>query len=492
MRMGVGSPFRTAHTVMVNSAAAMRTQGKTATSKSADRLSARIAARRACRARGTHTDSTHQARGLPRHTIGKSRPMPRPPDASLGVLIEQVSAAEAAVSVLGGADSAHSRALHALAEQAIHRGIDYRTLGLGWDHPTSRVAYRKAQGVSFNKPASRDRQVASRIAIASLVASIAALPSGAPMAAERLIISEFCSQIGAPAFATNATFDGVLAALDNELLLPLRAFNEGITSMYTTFNGAPVPPGPVKQAVHDLVSATLANRFSEWRYTNPIGARQLEGLSADQIAKWREPTSSTHGELRVHEDEEGELGFWWATKIGGPSHGFDLEGQCLLPLLCNARHKVILVSDPAYPHHPSGRAHFRLLWVHGTSPPRAVLWLETVNSDFEARVNTRAWLPAVLLHAASKAAAMGIGLSVESFLGRQLAEVVTKHLGSGESDVAAVKDRLVLRPSNGVVEASDYLSHKHDWVQMEEEVTQALDRALYTPPIAAAGARVEL
>ena len=70
--------------------------------------------------------------------------------------------------------------------------------------------------------------------------------------------------------------------------------------------------------------------------------------------------------------------------------------------------------------------------------------------------------------------------------------MVTKHLGSGESDVAAVKDRLVLRPSNGVVEASDYLSHKHDWVQMEEEVTQALDRALYTPPIAAAGARVEL
>ena len=37
---------------------------------------------------------------------------------------------------------------------------------------------------------------------------------------------------------------------------------------------------------------------------------------------------------------QGELGFFWATKIGGPSHGFDLEGQCLLPLLANARHKV--------------------------------------------------------------------------------------------------------------------------------------------------------
>jgi hypothetical protein len=129
--------------------------------------------------------------------------------------------------------------------------------------------------------------------------------------------------------------------------------------------------------------------------------------------------------LRTHEDAPGELGLFWATKIGGPSHGFDIEGQCLLPLLCNAvrgrpielgtcvsasllstlvpclillsdppieqRHKVILVSDAAWPHHPAGRAHFRLLWLHGTSPPRPVLWLETVNADFEARVNTRDW-----------------------------------------------------------------------------------------------------
>jgi len=47
--------------------------------------------------------------------------------------------------------------------------------------------------------------------------------------------------------------------------------------------------------------------------------------------------------------------------------------------------------------------------------------------------------------------------------------------------VRAVTDRLMLRASNGVVEASDYLTTKHDWVQMEDEVTPPLRRALYEP-----------
>ena len=192
----------------------------------------------------------------------------------------------------------------------------------------------------------------------------------------------------------------------------------------------------------------------------------------------------------MHEDAPGELGFWWATKIGGPSHGFDFEGQCLLPLLCNARHKVILVSDPAYPYHPSGRAHFRLLWVHGTEPPRAILWLETINVDFALghRQDTRAWTPAVLLHAASKAAAMGVCLSVESHLARELGAVVSEHLGGATTDVTQVSDRLVLHPSNGVLEASDYLTDEHDWVQVDEQVTAPLRRAMYAPTAGAQAA----
>ena len=86
---------------------------------------------------------------------------------------------------------------------------------------------------------------------------------------------------------------------------------------------------------------------------------------------------------------------FWATKIGGPSHGFDVEAQCgsaaasvvvsrdavlhisprpgHLPLLANARSKVILVSDPSYPHHPVGRAELGI----GLSFPTAHTDLDT-------------------------------------------------------------------------------------------------------------------
>ena len=74
---------------------------------------------------------------------------------------------------------------------------------------------------------------------------------------------------------------------------------------------------------------------------------------------------------------------------------------------------------------------------------------------------------------------MGVGLSVEAHLQGTLGEVAGA--GAGGGAVRAVSDRLVLRPSNGVVEASDYLTNKHDWVQLEEEITPPLRRALYEP-----------
>ena len=230
---------------------------------------------------------------------------------------------QAALTALGGSDSVHVRALDAMAEQSIHRGIDYKTLGLNWDHPTARTAYRSAEGASFGKPASRMRQDKSKLAMQALVTAVAGFSfPDQRQQAEDLLVSAFCTEIGAPTLAEKATFDGVAKALDAELLLPLRAFSEGITSMYTTFNGHSIPPQLVQPAVRTLLEVTLNGTFTEWRYTNPVGKAQLAGLSDSQVALWREPTESRHNELRVHEDAPGELGLWWATKIGGPSHGF--------------------------------------------------------------------------------------------------------------------------------------------------------------------------
>merc|ERR1712048_1275218 len=149
-----------------------------------------------------------------------------------------------------------------------------------------------------------------------------------------------------------------------------------------------------RSAMQDLIGAVLSSSsgFTDWRYRNDVGQEQLRGLSEEQVAAWRQAFSIEHEDcqgVRTHEDCEGELGFFWATKIGGPSHGFDFEAQCLLPLLANARHKVILLSTPSLWPHPLARAHFRLLWAsppEGTArpEPEARLWLETTNLDFAA------------------------------------------------------------------------------------------------------------
>jgi hypothetical protein len=214
--------------------------------------------------------------------------------------------------------------------------------------------------------------------------------------------------------------------------------------------------------------------------------QQLSGLGKVQVEMWKEATSLVYAGLQTHEDEPGELGFFWATKIGGPSHGFDFEGQCLLPLLANARNKVILVSDPNWPAHPVGRAHFRLLWTasEATGTPEPRLWLEAVNMDFDAAgvLDQRATAllqQAALQHAVEKAEGMCVPLSVDESVIQDLVAVIPAARGPG--CVRLVQESLALRPSNGVCEASDYLSTRHDWVQMQAEVTEPSSRALYIP-----------
>ena len=43
------------------------------------------------------------------------------------------------------------------------------------------------------------------------------------------------------------------------------------------------------------------------------GREQLRGLSEEQVRCWREATEVRHEGIRTHEDEEEELGFFWAA-----------------------------------------------------------------------------------------------------------------------------------------------------------------------------------
>lgn len=386
----------------------------------------------------------------------------------------------------GNASQSVLEAIVSLAEQAVTMCIDYRTLGHSWEHPSTRLQYRQGCHPSSTCAASQQRADKSRQRLSELCVSIA----NGHTTAEAALVETFLLEIGVPTdgpVASSATFSGVLCALDAELLLPLRALQEGQQCMHRTYTGNPVPVSAVSNVLQELFAATLSGpgAFSEWRYSNPIGTEQLRGLDQEQLAKWKEPTAVGHaGGLRTHEDEEGELGLFWATKIGGPSHGFDYEGQCHLPLLANARSKVVLVSDPAWPAHPSGRAHFRMLWTdpEAGALPEARLWLEVTNCDFDAaagHVHQSVHSRAVLHHAMEKAETMGVSLSVDPAMVQELASAAAER--GGQATVILACESFALRPSNGVCEASDSLSDKHDWVQLEEEVTEPLSRALYVP-----------
>mmetsp|Transcript_96248 Transcript_96248/g.170941 ORF Transcript_96248/g.170941 Transcript_96248/m.170941 type:complete len:85 (+) Transcript_96248:308-562(+) len=76
---------------------------------------------------------------------------------------------------------------------------------------------------------------------------------------------------------------------------------------------------------------------------------------------------------------------------------------------------------------------------------------------------------------------MGVALSCDPSLARELHSVTAQFQEAPV--IKTVQDRLVLRPSNAVVEASDYLTSKHDWLQMTEELTDPLHRVLYVPGV---------
>lgn len=370
------------------------------------------------------------------------------------------------------------RAVRLLAEQT--QGIDYASLGIGWHHPNARTVYRQRQHKSFTDSRSQARTEASHRQLKELVAS--GHVTGAALTAA--FVREIGLAADSPA-AKVAQFGAVLEALEAELLLPLRAYQEHGGNAYHTKPGAPIPPGPVDNIISEITLHVLQGDFSAWRYSNPMGKRQLEGLSDAQIASWMEParTEADSDKVVVHEGSVGELDFFWATKIGGPSHGFDYEPQCLFPLLANARHKALLISDPRFPAHPAGRAHLRLLWTQQNKP---VLWLEAVNVDYVASrtVDAGAWQRLVLRHVVSRAVDVGGGVSVEPQLA-ELVAAVAAEIGLG-GVVNHVHEPVILRPSAGVTEASDYLGPWHDWVQMEEQASGPHHRALYFPVSAGA------
>src|SRR5207244_1344392 len=92
-----------------------------------------------------------------------------------------------------------------------------------------------------------------------------------------------------------------------------------------------------------VIQHVVEGDFVDWRFKTPESRAQMACLSAEQEAAYRAPTSvkvETGSGRRITTRDEQGLGLLWVTKIGGPSHGFDMLSQCLFPLLANARNSA--------------------------------------------------------------------------------------------------------------------------------------------------------
>ena len=364
-----------------------------------------------------------------------------------------------------------------LADQA-SSAPDYATTGAGGHYPFTRIHYRQRKQSPEVLYIAEGRRLETQTGIAKLVEGIIAADKP-DLVLEKGLVSRFLSEIGvAPkqAAAWKASAVGITDALAHELLLPLRALNETLPAMEAKHPGQ---KPRFEKAVGDITQAVVEGRYREWRYQHQISQQQMKPLGEERQPSWMganvsiEAKGSHGGQLKTREEDG--LDLFWITKIGGPSHGFDYGGHCLLPLLSNARTKAIVVEDSRWPDHPAGRAYLRLL---STPDGQPFLYLEPTQRDFRHREvypDTREqpihqeFQQVLLEHALAKARLLGVPLSVDALL-----EGAARRLGAdGQYQAEA---HYFLAPSAGVLEASDTLTDRHDWPQFEGEVVRPRSR----------------
>jgi hypothetical protein len=357
--------------------------------------------------------------------------------------------------------------------------LDYRKDQASWVGPMAREHYRLKKYDGYRIQNASERQNASKENIRKTLAE--ALKQDDPAkAVETALVAAFLPEIGVTAAQSkdwNMTAGAIRAALDHELLFPLRALNERtVAGISMKFHGRGLEE-PGKQALDAILQHVLEGSYEDWIYTNPVGAQQLSAMSDEQRAKWRadhSTTAVTQSGRTLTTREEGGLDTFWITKIGGPSHGFDMFSHCLLPVVSNARSKAILVDDPDYSHAATARAYLRALSFSDSGKP--LLYLEPIEPDKYFKPDYRGMHDAVIKHAVEKAQELGVALVINGFLARHAIE-----LGfSGKPD----SPRMILEASNGLFEASDTLISSrgfHDWVQMEREVVTSSQALVIEP-----------
>ncbi|MCK6550867.1 hypothetical protein L6R52_33830 [Myxococcota bacterium] len=343
-----------------------------------------------------------------------------------------------------------------LADEALH-APDYKKnpMGMGPDH---RQVYRaREHGGGWG---AKDRQGESK---AQLVKALAPVLAGdAPVARmQETLAREVLREIGVSTWQARdwaPKSDAIVHALEGEGFLPLRALVE--RAPVHAVREAAVE---MQQVVHMIAQSVVEGRFEEWRASNPASQQQLALLTPAQRKIWLEGVSTTHevkakdGKVLTFQTAQPrDMERFWATKVGGPSHGFDTMTQCLVPLLTNARNDTIVVADPRWPNF-AGRTYLRLVQLTATKEP--VLFLESSHKDFPYPGSKRETESAIVKHAIAKAKQLDLPLVLS---GRN--EDTIKHLALPG---AWRNEQYHLAPSL-LYEAASVFG-PHDWVQKKPE-----------------------
>ncbi|MCA9549164.1 MAG: hypothetical protein KC933_03955 [Myxococcales bacterium] len=309
----------------------------------------------------------------------------------------------------------------------------------------------------------RIRQHASKATLRSVITRAAR--AKAPVAQlEKKLLLELGRELGVPEGEVKrwaVVPEAIVAALADETFVPLRALNEGAAGWMRRHR---VPEAETNRVVWDLTQAVVEGRFPEWRVGNAGSEAQLAHLDARARQAWLTPTSvhkptdqpgltftTTEATEKPHE-------IFWATKVGGPSHGFDVMPHCALACFINARNQVLLAKDPRWPNF-AGRAYLRLFADPQTKAP--LLFLEGMKSDFPYPGQGGLLERAIVEHALEKAKAMGAKLALSPYLSGHIQDMGLP--GEWRADT-----RYELAPSL-LVEAASVFGD-HDWKATEREV----------------------
>jgi hypothetical protein len=283
-----------------------------------------------------------------------------------------------------------------------------------------------------------------------------------PRSLGSVLVREFLREVGVPADVSRGwrgTPEAVGEALAGEALVPLRAANEQIpeNARYTRF----VPLETTRALAQDITRAVVEGRYENWRAETPEGRQQLALLTPEQRVLWLGPGVSAKLEidgatLSTHNVRGFER--FWATKVGGPSHGFDsFASQCWLALATNPRNDIIAVDDPRWGNVAS-RSYSRVL--RNETMGHTCMMLEGTQTDFPYRRFglESAMEAAVLKHAIVQAQQLGLPLELTSFWNAAINKLGLE--GQWRSST------YVLEPSV-LIEAGDAVGVGHDRVQRE-------------------------